>query len=61
MGIDYSYDKSGRQTLMSSTDNRIMGSMPVVGTNGAANNLNQVANVAGRAPMTWSDAGKTVT
>jgi RHS repeat-associated protein len=61
MGIDYGYDKSGRQTLMASTDNRIMGAMPMVGTNSAANNLNQVANVAGRAPMTWSDAGNMKT
>jgi YD repeat-containing protein len=59
--LAYKFDKSGRQTLMSSTDNRIMGAMPVVGANGGANNLNQVANVAGRAPMTWSDAGNMKT
>jgi hypothetical protein len=62
IGIDYGYDASGRQTLMSSTDNRIMGAMPVVGTNGAANNLNQVASVAGRPSLiTWSAAGNMAT
>jgi hypothetical protein len=49
MGIDYGYDKSGRLTQMSATDSAIMGAMPVVGTNGTANNINRVASVAGRA------------
>jgi RHS repeat-associated protein len=58
MGIDYGYDKSGRLTQMSATDSAIMGAMPVVGTNGTANNINQVASVAGRSsPLTWSMAG----
>jgi YD repeat-containing protein len=58
VGIDYAYDKSGRQTLMSATDSVIMGAMPAAGLNGPANKINQVASVAGRpSPMTWSDAG----
>ncbi|WP_085339563.1 RHS repeat domain-containing protein [Aquidulcibacter paucihalophilus] len=61
VGIDYDYDKSGRVTLTSATDSRIMGALPSVGTYGAANNLNQVANVPGRAAMTWSDAGNLKT
>jgi RHS repeat-associated protein len=61
VGIDYAYDKSGRVTLTSATDSRIMGALPTVGTYGAANNLNQVANVPGRAAMTWSDAGNLKT
>jgi RHS repeat-associated protein len=61
MGVDYGYDKSGRMTLMSSTDNRIMGAIPAVDANGAANNINQVASVAGRAAMTWSAAGNMAT
>jgi RHS repeat-associated protein len=61
VGIDYGYDKSGRVTLTSATDSRIMGALPIVGTYGAANNLNQVANVPGRAAMTWSDAGNLKT
>lgn len=61
VGIDYAYDKSGRVTFTSATDSRIMGALPTVGTYGAANNLNQVANVPGRAAMTWSDAGNLKT
>jgi hypothetical protein len=48
VGIDYAYDKSGRQTLMSATDSVIMGAMPAAGLNGPANKINQVASVAGR-------------
>jgi RHS repeat-associated protein len=62
VGIDYAYDKSGRQTLMSATDSAIMGTMPEAGLNGPANAINQVASVVGRsAPMTWSDAGNMKT
>lgn len=61
MGIDYGYDRSGRQTLMSATDNTIMGGMATVGNNGAANKLNQVAVVTRRGAMTWSDAGNMKT
>jgi RHS repeat-associated protein len=58
MGIDYGYDKSSRLTQMSATDSAIVGAMPVAGTNGTANNINQVASVAGRASLlTWSMAG----
>jgi RHS repeat-associated protein len=62
VGIDYAYDKSGRQTLMSATDSAIMGAMPEAGLNGPANTINQVASVAGRpSPITWSDAGNMKT
>ncbi len=61
VGIDYAYDKSGRVTLTSATDSRIMGALPTAGTYGAANNLNQVASVPGRAAMIWSDAGNLKT
>ncbi|OYU77306.1 MAG: hypothetical protein CFE32_06410 [Alphaproteobacteria bacterium PA3] len=61
VGIDYGYDKSGRVTLTSATDHRIMGPLPTAGNYGAANNLNQVATVPGRAAMTWSDAGNLKT
>ncbi|MEK7660518.1 MAG: RHS repeat-associated core domain-containing protein, partial [Pseudomonadota bacterium] len=57
VGIDYGYDASHRMVANGATDSRIMGALPTAGTYGAANALNQVANVPNRTPLTWSDAG----